>query len=392
MIKELPKARPPPGSEASPTAVAASGHQSSAVSAPERLATELCVAGGTSPESPEEPQVLAQPPFLVDPGPTTAMGVSPDPRVPDRQPCGPLMAARSAEPALTRVWCPAPVRTQTRYHGLGESGESPPGGALAPNTCAVSRPPETRKLMYVFDGLPVRSGLELVSAMRQRWADATDLLDAWPDPTLNEWLRARPDGNILVLALDMEKSGGSRLIRLQAEFDPDGPLEFQGAPVDDKSLERAIHDADPLSSETGANLSRFVQIEIERPKLEARVDTSRPTLSSQLRAYRLDSFAGDIVREIDSIGKSQLQSARDRLLSIEEETKSLQSSPAVKAYQSLSSMASPGDSATLHISHGESLAQNFRGHLPQLIFPGPPRCRPPRPSNRGWIKAGNRFG
>lgn len=185
--------------------------------------------------------------------------------------------------------------------------------------------------MYVFHGLPVRSGIELVSAMRQHWTVATDLLDNWPDPPLREWLRARPDGDILILALDVEKSGGARLIRLQAEYDPDGPLEFQGAPVDEKSLDRAICDADPRS-ETGTNLTRFVQIELDRRRLEARVATQRPSLSSQLLDQRLTPFAWDMVMELESIEKSGLQSARDALKAVEEEAKTLQSSPAVKAY------------------------------------------------------------
>lgn len=193
--------------------------------------------------------------------------------------------------------------------------------------------------MYVFDGLPVRSGIELVSAMRQHWTVATDLLDNWPDPPLREWLRARPDGDILILALDMEKSGGARLIRLQAEYDPDGPLEFQGAPVDEESLDRAIRDADPRS-ETGTNLTRFVQIELERRRLEARVATQRPSLSSQLLDQRLTPFAWDMVMELESIEKSGLQSARDALKAVEEEARTLQSSPAVKAHMWLGGIRS----------------------------------------------------
>lgn len=185
--------------------------------------------------------------------------------------------------------------------------------------------------MYVFDGLPVRSGIELVSAMRRHWRVATDLLDKWPDPPLKEWLRTRPDGDILILALDMEKSGGARLIRLQAEYDPDGSLEFQGAPVDEESLDRAIRDADPRS-ETGKNLTRFVQIELDRRRLEARVATQGSSLSSQLLGHRLTPFALHMVMELESLEKSGLQSARDALRSVDEEAEILQSSPAVKAY------------------------------------------------------------
>lgn len=189
--------------------------------------------------------------------------------------------------------------------------------------------------MYVFDELPIRSGLELVSAMRQRWVDATDLLDAWPDPPLKEWLRTRPDGDILILALDMEKSGGARLIRLQAEFDPDGPLEFQGARIDGESLERAIRDADPFNPESAADLTRFAQIELLRPQLNAHIETPRPSLSTQL-GHRLHPMAMDVVRQIDSLLKSRLQSTRDRLQSMEQELVELQASPAVKAYRWLS--------------------------------------------------------
>lgn len=231
--------------------------------------------------------------------------------------------------------------------------------------------------MYVFNGLPVRSGLELVSAMRQHWTVATDLLDNWPDPPLKEWLRTRPDGDILILALDMEKSGGARLIRLQAEYDPDGPLEYQGVRIDEESIDRAIDEADPSAPETGADLVRFIQIEIARPRLDARVEVPRPPLSSQLSGHRLDPFARAMVNEIESLEKRQLQSSRDQLKFMEEETKRLQNSPAVKAYgwlrdirtdRILRSMAAVVEGpAAARLLHADQLLSEWSGQTESLL-------------------------
>ncbi|MDR1512444.1 MAG: protein kinase, partial [Propionibacteriaceae bacterium] len=102
---------------------------------------------------------------------------------------------------------------------------------------------ETRELRYVFNGHPVRTGLELVHAMRLDWQAAGDLLSGRLDPALEDWLKARPDGETIVRGVGLEKSGGARLIRLQAELDPGGPLEFHGRRVDDESLNDAIRQA-----------------------------------------------------------------------------------------------------------------------------------------------------
>lgn len=105
------------------------------------------------------------------------------------------------------------------------------------------RAPESRELRYVFNGHPVRTGPELVEAMRRDWQAAGDLLAGRVDPGLEEWLRSRPGGDDVVRELRLETSGGARLIRLQAALDPGGPLMFQGREVTDASLDRAIRAA-----------------------------------------------------------------------------------------------------------------------------------------------------
>ena len=105
------------------------------------------------------------------------------------------------------------------------------------------RAPESRELRYVFNGHPVRTGPELVEAMRRDWQAAGDLLAGRVDPGLEEWLRTRPGGDDVVRELRLETSGGARLIRLQAALDPGGPLMFQGREVTDASLDRAIRAA-----------------------------------------------------------------------------------------------------------------------------------------------------
>lgn len=120
-------------------------------------------------------------------------------------------------------------------------GSAVPEPATPQRTTMRPDPPaESRKLMYVFNGHPVRTGFELVAAMRQDWKAANKLLKNWPDRDLKGWLQTRPDGELLVRAIGMEQTGAARFIRLQAEFDPDSPLEFQGRPVSDESLSRAI--------------------------------------------------------------------------------------------------------------------------------------------------------
>lgn len=106
---------------------------------------------------------------------------------------------------------------------------------------AKSAPPaETREHLLVWNGAAIRTGLELVLAMRAEWSKATEYLNRWPDKPLRDWLLTRPSGHVIVQVLDLEANGDGRLIRLQAKFDPAGPLEFMGRAVNDESLNQAI--------------------------------------------------------------------------------------------------------------------------------------------------------
>lgn len=110
---------------------------------------------------------------------------------------------------------------------------------------------ETREHLFVWNGAAIRTGLELVQAMRAEWQAATKLLDKWPDRPLRDWLMTRPDGQVLAQVMDREANGDGRLIRLQARFDPDGPLEFMGRAVNDESMNQAIKAAERWSPESG---------------------------------------------------------------------------------------------------------------------------------------------
>ncbi len=94
--------------------------------------------------------------------------------------------------------------------------------------------------MFIWNGAPIRTGLELVQAMRADWSQATEFLNRWPDKPFRDWLLTRPQGQVLTQVMDLEVSGDGRLIRLQARFDPNGPLEFMGRAVSDESLNKAI--------------------------------------------------------------------------------------------------------------------------------------------------------
>lgn len=112
-------------------------------------------------------------------------------------------------------------------------------------------PEETREHLFVWNGVAIRTGFELIQAMRPKWPEATKFLDKWPDRPLRDWLLTRPDGQVMVQVMDREANGDGRLIRLQAWFDPDGPLEFMGRAVNDESMNQAIKAAGLWSPESG---------------------------------------------------------------------------------------------------------------------------------------------
>lgn len=112
-------------------------------------------------------------------------------------------------------------------------------------------PEETREHLFVWNGAAIRTGLELVQAMRAEWPTASKFLDRWPDRSLRDWLLTRPDGQVIAQVMDREANGDGRLIRLQARFDPDGPLEFMGRAVNDESINWAIKAVEHWSPESG---------------------------------------------------------------------------------------------------------------------------------------------
>lgn len=114
-----------------------------------------------------------------------------------------------------------------------------------------ARPEETREHLFVWNGVAIRTGLELVRAMRAEWPAAAKFLDKWPDRPLRDWLLTRPDGQVMAQVMHREANGDGRLIRLQARFDPDGPLEFMGRAVSDESMNQAIKAAEPWSPDSG---------------------------------------------------------------------------------------------------------------------------------------------
>lgn len=117
-------------------------------------------------------------------------------------------------------------------------------------------PEETREHMLIWNGAAIRTGLELVRAMRAEWGRAAEFLDKWPDKPLRDWLMTRPQGKVMADVLDLEANGDGRLIRLQARFDPDGPLEFMGRAVNDTSLNEAIAAVERWDPESGGEASR----------------------------------------------------------------------------------------------------------------------------------------
>lgn len=117
-------------------------------------------------------------------------------------------------------------------------------------------PEETREHLLVWNGAAIRTGLELVEAMRADWRQASEFLDRWPDGPLRDWLLTRPEGQVLVQVMDLESNGAGRLIRLQARFDPDGPLQLMGQAVNDESVNKAIQAVKNWSPESAGQVGQ----------------------------------------------------------------------------------------------------------------------------------------
>lgn len=147
---------------------------------------------------------------------------------------------------------------------------------------------ETRKLMFVFNGEPMRTGRELVIAMRQDWRRATKLLKDLSDPELASWLGARPDGDMLMRALRGDRDGAARFLRLQAEFDPGGVLEFRGRVISDATIlaagENASHNAEVDSHELTEDVTWLQKIREQRILLAIAAAVDDSGARTRLRA------------------------------------------------------------------------------------------------------------
>lgn len=164
--------------------------------------------------------------------------------------------------------------------------------------------PETRKLMYVFNGEPVRTGSELVTAMRQDWRRATKLLKRFSDPALTAWLEARPDGEMLMQALRLDRNAAARFLRLQAEFDPARELEFRGRVISDATILTAAQNAsqaeDAESREVAEDIAWLEKIRDQRilHAIAAAVDDS--SVRARLRAeVRLQNWTRQVQTVLD---------------------------------------------------------------------------------------------
>lgn len=121
------------------------------------------------------------------------------------------------------------------------AGGNPKAVRTVPRGAATA--PKEPDFAFVLDGLPVRTGKEMADAVRERWEAAGDLIAGRIDPQLERWITARSGGKAVIDSIGTEITPGARLIRLQAELDPDGPLVFRGREIDDDTLSASIAEA-----------------------------------------------------------------------------------------------------------------------------------------------------
>lgn len=136
------------------------------------------------------------------------------------------------------------------------AGQDPVVVRTVPLSTQARPAPPNRQVKYVFNGQPVRTGVELVQAMRRDSELACRLLAGDIDPSLLAWLRAQPNRTEILDALAIEKTGGARLVRLQDLLDPDGQLEFMGRPLTVDEFHKVIRLADRWRPDAGEAVQR----------------------------------------------------------------------------------------------------------------------------------------
>ena len=118
----------------------------------------------------------------------------------------------------------------------GESPEVDDGRALEPNRRIGYRPSWTPVL--------VRTPQELADQFRRHWDEAASELAGRPDIKMTRFLERFPGTQDAIRVIGSTEAPGPKLVRLQAMLDPQGPIHYEGAALDEDSLARRIRAAD----------------------------------------------------------------------------------------------------------------------------------------------------
>jgi serine/threonine protein kinase len=90
----------------------------------------------------------------------------------------------------------------------------------------------------------VNSPEELAQQFRLNWDEAANELAGRPDAKMIHFLENFPGMENAVRIIGSSEAPGPKLVRLQAILDPDGPIHFEGTPLDDTSISQRIQTAD----------------------------------------------------------------------------------------------------------------------------------------------------
>lgn len=84
---------------------------------------------------------------------------------------------------------------------------------------------------------------ELAEQLRKHWDDAATELAGRPDAYMIQFLQRFPDMEHAVRIIESTEAPGPKLVRLQPLLDPDGPIHYDGTPIDDQHLRQRIQAA-----------------------------------------------------------------------------------------------------------------------------------------------------
>lgn len=129
-------------------------------------------------------------------------------------------------------WGPTQVEAWMRGESPAVQGERAP----EPNRRVGYRPSWAPVL--------VRTPQELADQFRQHWNEAASELAGRPDIKMTRFLERFPDMQDAIHVIGSTEAPGPKLVRLQAILDPQGPIHYEGAALDEDSLARRIRAAD----------------------------------------------------------------------------------------------------------------------------------------------------